>query len=55
MYDKEKLSELMFYRNLFSYEYYNFTEKDVLKALKDIDVIKEFIKRMKSKINMEAV
>jgi uncharacterized protein YutE (UPF0331/DUF86 family) len=48
---KESLSELSSYRNLFSHEYYSFTEKDVLAALKKISVVKEFVKRVKARVS----
>lgn len=47
---KNQLAELSSYRNLFSHEYHNFTAKDVFNALKRIDIVKDFIKRVKPRI-----
>lgn len=47
---KEELSGLASYRNLFSHEYYRFTEKDVFAALSKISVVRDFVKRIKSRI-----
>lgn len=47
---RKDLSNLASYRNLFSHEYYNFTEKDVFSALKNIHTVKDFVKRIKSRI-----
>lgn len=43
----EGLSNLVFYRNLLSHEYYELTEKDVLDVSKKINVVKEFVERVK--------
>jgi len=48
---KEDLSELAFYRNLFSHDYYNFTEKEVFDALSKIGAVNDFARRAKAKIN----
>lgn len=47
---KTELSELASYRNLFSHEYYNFTEKDVLDGIKRIAITKDFAKGIRSKV-----
>ncbi len=50
---KNELSELTSYRNLFSHEYHSFTEKDVLKAMAKIGAVKDFVKRIKSRIRSQ--
>ncbi len=47
---KDELSGLSSYRNLFSHEYYNFTERDIFSALEKIAIVRDFVKRMKAKI-----
>ena len=47
---KNELSELSSYRNVFSHEYQNLTEKDVYNALLKINAVKEFAKRIKAGI-----
>lgn len=51
---KDELSELSSYRNLFSHEYYNFTEKDVFSALGKIAIVRDFIKRVKARMTAKA-
>ncbi|NMX21052.1 hypothetical protein C5S30_01145 [ANME-1 cluster archaeon GoMg4] len=43
----EKLSNLVFYRNLLSHEYYDLTEEDVLEVFKKISIVKKFVARIK--------
>ena len=43
----KKLSELVYYRNLLSHEYYSVTEKDVFDIFNRIYVVKEFISKIK--------
>ena len=43
----EKLSNLVFYRNLLSHEYYDLTEEDVLEVFKKISIVKKFVERIK--------
>lgn len=45
---KDELSALSSYRNVFSHEYYRYTEKDVFDALARVGVVKDFVKRIKS-------
>ncbi|MBU0530701.1 MAG: HepT-like ribonuclease domain-containing protein [Candidatus Aenigmatarchaeota archaeon] len=47
---QKELSELTSYRNLFSYEYYAFTEKDVFTALIKVNIVKDFVKQVKRKV-----
>jgi uncharacterized protein YutE (UPF0331/DUF86 family) len=46
----EKLSNLVFYRNLLSHEYYDLTEEDVLEVFKKINIVKKFVERIKEVI-----
>jgi uncharacterized protein YutE (UPF0331/DUF86 family) len=41
------LSNLVFYRNLLSHEYYELTEKDVLDVSSKINIVEEFVRRVK--------
>jgi uncharacterized protein YutE (UPF0331/DUF86 family) len=43
----EELSNLVFYRNLLSHEYYDLTEEDVLEVFKKISIVKKFVERIK--------
>jgi len=43
----EELSNLVFYRNLLSHEYYDLTEEDVFEVFKKISIVKKFVERMK--------
>jgi len=43
----EGLSNLVFYRNLLSHEYYELTERDVFAVSKKINVVKKFVERTK--------
>ena len=43
----EGLSNLVFYRNLLSHEYYELTEKDVFDVSKRISIVKKFTRRTK--------
>ncbi|MCK4731997.1 MAG: DUF86 domain-containing protein [Methanophagales archaeon] len=43
----EKLSNLVFYRNLLSHEYYDLTEEDVFEVFKKISIVKKFVERIK--------
>jgi len=43
----EKLSNLVFYRNLLSHGYYDLTEEDVLEVFKKISIVKKFVERIK--------
>ncbi|MBL7117719.1 MAG: DUF86 domain-containing protein [Candidatus Syntrophoarchaeum sp.] len=43
----EELSNLVFYRNLLSHEYYDLTEEDVFEVFKRIDIVKKFVGRIK--------
>lgn len=47
---KDELSELSYYRNLFSHEYQDFTEKDVFYALGKVSVVRDFIKKAKASL-----
>ncbi len=51
---KNDLSELSSYRNLFSHEYQNLTEKDVYAALMKIGAVREFVKRIKARIGEQS-
>ena len=44
---KNELSELSSYRNVFSHEYQNLTEKDVYNALLEMSAVRDFVKRIK--------
>ena len=41
------LSELVYYRNLLSHEYHDFTEKDVFTILRKIQIVERFIEKVK--------
>ncbi len=43
----EELSNLVFYRNLLSHEYYDLTEEDVFEVFRRIGIVKKFIEGMK--------
>jgi len=43
----EGLSNLVFYRNLLSHEYYELTEKDVFDVSKRISIVKKFTRKTK--------
>ncbi|NQE54519.1 hypothetical protein C5S29_13095 [ANME-1 cluster archaeon GoMg3.2] len=43
----EELSNLVFYRNLLSHEYYDLTEEDVFEVFKKINIVKKFVERIK--------
>lgn len=43
----EKLSKLVFYRNLLSHEYYALTEKDLSDIYKGIPIIQQFTNRIR--------
>ena len=43
----EELSNLVFYRNLLSHEYYDLTEEDVFVVFKKISIVKKFVERIK--------
>jgi len=43
----EELSNLVFYRNLLSHEYYDLTEEDVFEVFKKISIVKKFVERIK--------
>lgn len=43
----EKLSRLVFYRNLLSHEYYDLSTKDVFDVYKRIGIVKVFVNRAK--------
>jgi len=43
----EGLSNLVFYRNLLSHEYYELTEKDVLDVSSRINIVNKFVERAK--------
>jgi len=47
---KEELSGLASYRNLFSHEYQSLTEKDVYAALLKISAVRDFVKRVKTRV-----
>jgi uncharacterized protein YutE (UPF0331/DUF86 family) len=46
----EDLSNLVFYRNLLSHEYYDLTEEDVFEVSKKISIVKNFVERIKEVI-----
>ena len=46
----EELSNLVFYRNLLSHEYYDLTEEDVFEVSKKINIVKKFVERIKEVI-----
>ena len=43
----EKLSNLVFYRNLLSHEYYDLTEEDVFEVFRRMVIVKKFVGRVK--------
>jgi len=43
----EGLSNLVFYRNFLSHEYYELTEKDVLDVSHRINIVNKFVERVK--------
>ncbi|MEA2074370.1 MAG: DUF86 domain-containing protein, partial [Euryarchaeota archaeon] len=43
----EELSNLVFYRNLLSHEYYDLTEEDVFDVFERINIVKKFVERTK--------
>ena len=45
--DIEKLSNLVFYRNLLSHEYYDLTEEDVFEVFRRMVIVKKFVGRVK--------
>ena len=53
--DIEKLSNLVFYRNLLSHEYYDLTEEDVFEVFKKISIVKKFIGRIKKILREESL
>ena len=44
---EKELSHLVFYRNLLSHEYYDLTEKDVFDVFKRLNLIKQFVEKVK--------
>lgn len=46
----EKMSNLVFYRNLLAHEYFDMTEKDVFDVLKRIDIVRQFVDIVKGAI-----
>ncbi|ATZ61232.2 MAG: DUF86 domain-containing protein [Methanosarcinales archaeon Met12] len=48
---EKRLSNLVFYRNLLSHEYYDLTEKDVFDVSKRIKVVKQFVDIVKDEIS----
>ena len=51
----EELSNLVFYRNLLSHEYYDLTEEDVFEVFKKISIVKKFIGRIKKILREESL
>jgi uncharacterized protein YutE (UPF0331/DUF86 family) len=50
----EKMSRLVFYRNLLAHEYYDVTEKDLFDLSKNIVMVKQFVDIVKDTIKKEA-
>jgi uncharacterized protein YutE (UPF0331/DUF86 family) len=46
----EKMSNLVFYRNLLVHEYFDMTEKDVFDVLQRIDIVRQFVDIVKAAI-----
>jgi len=44
---EKELSHLVFYRNVLSHEYYDLTEKDVFDVFKRLNLIKQFVEKVK--------
>ena len=47
---EKRLSNLVFYRNLLSHEYYDLTEKDVFDVFKRIKVVRQFVNIVKDAV-----
>jgi len=50
---EKRLSNLVFYRNLLSHEYYELTEEDVFDIFKRINVVKQFVEKSKNIVKDE--
>jgi len=50
----EGLSNLVFYRNLLSHEYYELSEKDVFDVSEKIDIVKKLAERTKELLRMDS-
>ncbi|MBS3056190.1 MAG: DUF86 domain-containing protein [Candidatus Aenigmarchaeota archaeon] len=48
---KDRLSDLISYRNIFSHEYYRLMQEDVFNALERIAVVRGFVRQIKQKLN----
>jgi len=44
---EKELSHLIFYRNVLSHEYYDLTEEDVFDVFKRLNLIKQFVEKVK--------
>lgn len=50
----EKMSKLVFYRNLLAHEYYDVTEKDLFDLQKNIGMVRQFVDIVKDIVKKEA-
>ncbi len=50
---RDKMSKLVFYRNLVSHEYYDMTEKDIFNVMERIYTVREFVDAVKNIIKKE--
>jgi uncharacterized protein YutE (UPF0331/DUF86 family) len=50
---EKRLSNLVFYRNLLSHEYYELTEEDVFDIFKRINIVKQFLEKSKDTVKEE--
>lgn len=50
---RDKMSSLVFYRNLVSHEYYDMTEKDIFDVMERIGIVREFVDAVKNIIKKE--
>lgn len=50
---RDKMSNLVFYRNLVSHEYYDMTEKDIFNVMERIATVREFVDAVKNIIKKE--
>jgi uncharacterized protein YutE (UPF0331/DUF86 family) len=50
---RDKMSNLVFYRNLVSHEYYDMTEKDIFNVMERIATVREFVDAIKNIIKKE--
>lgn len=50
---KDRMSNLVFYRNLVSHEYYDMTEKDLFNVMERINTVREFLDAVKNIIKKD--